>query len=136
MSYVLEGPEGGRANGDRWSLHDERPTQAVVKELGVGEYTLRRGSDFTVLKRWRVTVNKNRNLKVETITPSGLDAVSLHNLTTMRSRFEYIVKRWPEMQRNLNKLQAEIDSRELWREMAGMAAAEIETEKHFAQVSA
>jgi hypothetical protein len=72
----------------------ERPTHEDIKGRGEGEYTLRR-DDGTVIKHFRVSTNRNGNLKVEALSPDGLEGISTLNLHRMIKDYRRIVKLWP-----------------------------------------
>lgn len=73
---------------------ETRPTQASFKDFGEGEYALRRG-DGSISKHIIVTTNRNGNLKVEGLTPDGLEGISTIVLNRMVRAYAPIVKAWP-----------------------------------------
>ena len=89
MKYIITGTKAGPYGTD------SRPTQEDFKSFGEGEYVLRR-ADGSVAKHFRVSLNRNSNLKMEASDPEGLDGISTLNLERMVRDYQRIVKCWPK----------------------------------------
>ncbi len=89
---------------------NKRPTQEQLKGRGLATYTLRR-PDGSVVKRWRVVINRNGNPKVETETPINLEGVTSVNLGRMLRAYERIVRHWPAKASDVRKINAELAAR-------------------------
>lgn len=108
-SYIVERLD--TRTGDRaFEYVNRRPTQAQLKERGLATYTLRR-TDGSVVKRWRVVMNRNGNPKVETETPVNLEGVTSVNLERMLRAYDRIVKHWPAKASDVRKINAELAAR-------------------------
>jgi hypothetical protein len=89
---------------------DARPTQEALRQRGLATYILRR-HDGSVVKKFRVVLNRNGNPKVETETPVGLEGVSTVNLQRMLRAYDRIVKHWPAKAADVRRIDAEITAR-------------------------
>lgn len=106
--YILTAQKEGTA--DVVTGYADRPKQDEVKEMGEGEYTLRR-IDGQVLRHFRVTTNRNGNLTITSITPDGLEPLSALNLERLAKQYIRIVKIWPAQSSAARKIANEMSAR-------------------------
>jgi hypothetical protein len=109
-SYILERVDT-KTGERRISRLVTRPTQEQMKTKGLATYTLRR-PDGSMLKRFRVVLNRNGNPKVETETPVNLEGITTVNLKRMERAYERIVKYWPAKAADVRRVHAEVVARE------------------------
>ena len=106
FKYILEIFDGGIA------LFEDRPTMDYVKETyGEGEHTLS-SNEGKVLRYFTVSLNRNSNLKITGVAPTGLEAVSTLNLHRLIKQYIRIVKVWPAKMSDAKSLQKELARRE------------------------
>lgn len=106
MKYIVVGTNEGPYGTD------DRPTQEQIKSFGEGDYVLHR-SDGSISKKFRVTRNNRGNLRVDGLSPEGLEGISTLNLQRMVRDYGRIVKLWPASAsaRDYKKVTNEIQAR-------------------------
>jgi hypothetical protein len=86
---------------------ETRPTQAEIKEAGLGITSLYR-LDGSLAKAYTVEGTRTGGRKIRVEDPKELEGVSTLNLDRMHRAYDKIVKHWPTQ----GKIRAELDARE------------------------
>lgn len=102
--YLLVLPDGSVVPSE------DRPKQTDIRDRGVGNYTLHR-ADGQTLKAFHVAMNRNGNLTITGTTPGHLEGLSTLNLERLVRYYDRIIKIWPDQQRQVTKVTAELAAR-------------------------
>jgi len=90
---------------------ETRPTQAEIKEAGLGLTSLYR-LDGALAKAYTVEETRTGGRKIRVEDPKELEGISTLNLDRMHRAYDKIVKHWPTQASAQRKIRAEIDARE------------------------
>jgi hypothetical protein len=89
----------------------ERPTQAEIKERGLGITWLYR-PDGSLQKAYTVEGTRTGGRKITAENPRDLEGVSTLNLQRMNRAYDKIVKHWPAQATAQRKIKVELEGRE------------------------
>lgn len=90
---------------------ETRPTQAEIKEAGLGSTSLYR-LDGSLAKAFTVEGTRTGGRKITAENPKELEGISTLNLNRMHRAYDKIVKHWPAQATAQRKIKAELEGRE------------------------